>query len=931
MTSIKLYLNSFFLFAFILFPFFLSGQLSIDDSLVVKKEKNEPIDIGYGSQPEWMLTGAVSHINGDDLSKSFSANLGYSMKASLSGLSVLGGGGEPGLQSVNFYIRGLNTFGNGKSILVLVDGIEFPVEHLDPNEIQSVVVLKDAAATAIYGSKGANGVLLITTKRGNPEALKISLNTQYGFSSPIHLPRFLNSYDYATLYNEALINDGNPAMYSSQELEAYKNGSNPYLYPDVDWYAQVLRNYVPMSKYNLNFSGGNRNVRYFVFLGLLDEEGLYKKTRDIGDYSTNSKYRKFNYRSNVDIAISNRLSAHLTFGGMVEDKSNPSNLNTTDIFRTMSLLPPNSFPVYNPDGSYGGSNLYSNPWGDLLERGMYTSNGRVFQSSFMLTEQLDMITKGLSISGQLSFNSTFNDLSSKWRNYQSYIYSVDNEGNDIYTKIGENTSLAASEGQSNQWRSTILRAFMNYNRSFGTSEVEGVMMFNSSNYTLGVGGLPFYDKGLFGRISYALDKKYIAEFSFGYNASDNFPKGHQWGFFPAVSAGWVASNEEFLKHVDILDYLKIRVSYGLTGNDNIGGSRWMFRDIWGGAGSYFFGLGNTNTTSTGITSYANPTVTWEKQNQLNIGLETSLLKHIDFQADVFYQKRRDILAKPYNVLPGFLGITYPDLNVGSSENKGFESILSYNSGQSGPFQYHVRFMLWYSRNKIIDNAEGIQLDEYLYRSGRPINQPFVLEAIGFFRDQADIDNSPVQVFAEVRPGDIKYKDQNGDGVVDNFDFYPLGYSNLPDLTTGLNAGINYRNFDLDLLFQGAANRTIYLSGAYFEAFQNNGKVSEVALGRWTEATKNEATYPRLSSENNINNYQPSSFWQRNGNYLDLRYVELGYTFPSLLVNKAGIENLRVFLNGTNLFSVDKLTAAERNSAVYYPSLRTYSIGLNLQF
>lgn len=904
---------------------------SDSDSLIVIKEKQERIDIGLGTQPEWMITSAVSHVEGSVLEKFFSSNLGNTLKANLSGLTVSGGGGEPGLQSSSFWIRGLNTFGNGRNVLVIVDGLEFPAEQLDPKEIKSVAVLKDAAATAIYGSKGANGVLLVTTKRGIPGALTINLNMQHGYSAPLNMPRFLNSHDYARLYNEALVNDGKPEMYSHQQLEAYQKGSNPYLFPDVDWYDKLLRKMVPVSKIDLNFTGGNQIARYFVFLGLMSEDGLYKKTENLSTFSINSKYQRFNYRSNIDISLTNRLSAHLTLGGIVEDKSNPANSRTSEIFNTMSLLPPNAFPVYNPNGTYGGSNLYSNPWGDILEKGMYTTNGRVFQGSFMLTEQLDMITKGLSLSGQVAFNSTFNDLSNKWRNYQSYAYSENEEGNPVYTQIGENTSLAASEGQSNQWRSTALRVYLNYSRSFSKIDLDGILLFNSSNYTLGVGGLPYYDKGIFGRFTYAWEKKYIGELSFGYNATDNFPKDGRWGLFPAVSLGWVVSNEDFLKGSGIIDFFKIKGSYGLTGNDNIGGERFMFRDIWGGVGRYYFGAANTNVGSLGITTYANPDVTWEKQKQLNVGIETTLWENVGFYFDAFYQKRHDILTKPYNVLPGFLGMTYPELNVGRTENKGFESTIRYCSNNEGHFNYYVQLMVWYAKNKIIDNAEGLQQNEYLYRSGNPVNQPFVLEAIGFFSDQADIDNSPKQVFSEVRPGDIKYKDQNNDNVIDNLDFYPMGFTSLPELTSGISAGINYGNIDFNFVLQGATNNTIYLSGPYFEAFQNNGKISEVALGRWTEETKDIATYPRLASENNINNYQPSSFWQRDGSFLNLRNIEFGYTLPKSITGSTGLKKMRFFLNGSNLYTLDRLTSAERGSSVSYPFMRTFSVGLNLQF
>lgn len=909
------------------------AQEEVSDTLILIDKKQQKVNIGFDIQPEWMITGAVSSINDNILKKSFTSDLRNSLTGTLSGLTIINGGGEPGLESPTIRIRGLNTFGSGKDILVLVDGFEFPLTDLDPDEIESATLLKDAAATAIYGSKGANGVLLVTTKRGEVGPLRVSFNIQHGYNQPDRVARFLGSYDFATLYNEALVNDGKAEMYSPSDIEAYRSVNDPFLYPDVNWYDEVLRKMAPMTKYGLSFKGGDKSVKYSVFLGLLNQDGLIKKGEDLSDFTINSNYRRFNFRSNVDINFSSRLTGHLTLGGTIEDGSNPTDYSTENIFNTMSLLPPNAFPVYNPNGTFGGSNLYSNPWGDILETGMYTTNGRIFQGIFKLTEQLDMITKGLSISGQVGFNTTFTSYSSKSRSYASFAYSVSDLGDTLYTKIGEDVSLTSSEGQSDQWRSAAFRVFLNYNRSFGNHDVSGILMFNTSDYNVGVGNLPFLDKGLFGRFTYAINKKYISEITFGYNGSDNFPRGSRWGLFPAISLGWIVSNEEFLKGNNSINFLKLRGSYGLVGNDKIGGTRWMYWDDWGGVGNYYFGVGNTSFSSFGEKKIAVSDITWEKQKQLNIGIEATLLNNFEFSLDVFKQTRNDILAKPNKIVPSLLGLALPDLNVGKIENKGFEMNLRYNSDEDKPLQFFAQANLWFARNKIIDNSEALQLPEleYLYRSGHSVGQPFVFEAIGFFRDDEDIATSPRQVFGEVRPGDLKYKDQNGDGIIDNTDVYPIGRPNLPEITLGLSSGFSFKGFDMNVIFQGITNYTIYLGGSYFEAFQNNGKVSRIALGRWTESTKDEATFPRLSSQNNMNNYQNSSFWQRDGSFIKLRSLELGYTFYGSIFEKFNIDNARIYLNGTNLFTLDKLTANERNSSVNYPSVKTYSLGLKFQF
>lgn len=891
----------------------------------------QTVNIGYAKMPSWMVSSSISTIEGADLQKNFVPDLGNTLYGRLAGLSVMQGGNEPGLQAPSLSIRGLNTFGNGKNVLVLVDGYELPFSQILPEEVESVTILKDASATAIYGSKGANGVMLITTKRGTEGPMKVNIGIQHGYNISTRLPEYLGSYDYASLYNEALVNDGKSALYSDADLQAYKNGTDQYFYPDVNWYNQVMRKYAPVSKFNLNFTGGTKIVNYFVMMNLLREEGLIKKTKDLSDYTINSRNNRFNFRSNVDIHLSKRFSAHMTLGGAISDKTNPADNSAEAILNDVGIVPPNAFPVYNPNGSFGGTTLYSNPLGDILQTGMYSSNGRTFQGAFTLTEQLDMIAKGLSVSASVAFNNTFTSVSNKSRTYSRFALSKGGEGETVYTKIGENTSLSGSEGETDQWRSTSFRGYMNYDRELGNNTLKGLLMFNSSNYTLGIGGLPYLDRGLFGRFTFTNSKKYIGEVSFGYNATDNFPQDSRWGFFPAVSAGWIVSGENFLSNNSLFNFLKLRGSYGLVGNDNIGGKRFMFYQDWVGVGNYFFGPSNTSAGSYGEAQIANPDVTWEKQKQLNIGLEATIAGNFDISFDFFKQNRFDILAEPRRQVPSYLGLTLPDLNIGKAENSGFEAMVRFNSNQSKEFKYYVQVDVFYAKNKIVDNAEAVQLFEYLYRSGRPIGQPFLLEATGFFKDQADIDNSPRQIFSEVKPGDIKYKDQNNDNIIDQTDFYPSGYTNMPEITGVLTTGFSYRNFDFDMLFQGVANRSVYLSGFYYEAFQNNGKISEFALGRWTPETASSATYPRLSAENNLNNFQPSTFWQQNGNFIKLRSLELGYTLPSKLQSKMKVDKARVFVNATNLFSLDHLEFSDPENISGYPAMRTVSVGLNFQF
>lgn len=850
--------------------------------------QNDINRVAYGIQPKWMTTGAVSSVKGNEL-KSFVPNIANMLNGQIPGLVVQQWGCEPGADSPAMNARGVNTYGSGTGLFIVIDGFqstEAYFQQLTPQEIESITLLKDASATAIYGSKGANGVLLITTKRGTSDKIKINFSIQSGFQQPLRLPEFLGAYDYATLYNEALVNDGKSPFYTPMDLEAYKTGNDPIFHPDVDWYGTILRKAAPITNYNFTASGSNEYFRYFVLLNVLDDRSLYRKAGNVSDFSKNGTYTRYNFRTNIDVKLSKRLQGAVTLGGTIEDKTNPgTSENTSGMFDLMSSIAPNAFPVYVSTGMYGGNSMYSNPLGDLMQTGYTSYNGRSLQAIFQLKGDLGFITPGLSVNGAVGFNTYFKSYSKKSRQYARYSVDRDNADEIIYTTYGQNTSLAGDESSSSQWRDYSLQASLNYNRTFnGLHNIDAIYLGSYNDYVVTGTDLSYKNIAMGGRVTYSYDKRYIGEFSFGYNGTENFPKGHRFGFFPAGSLGWILSNEAFLKGNPILNYLKLRASYGIVGNDNIGGIRYMFDQYYDG---YGYHLGNSNNVQDGLVQgkLANPDVTWEKEKKFNVGFEATLVNKIDVSFDYFIQKRSNILSQPYRTVPDYLGISRPDINIGKVGNKGLETSIRYNGIGKKDLTYFVETSLWYAKNKVVYNAEAIQENEYLYGTGRIVGQPFVLEAIGFFKDEDDILKSPTQTFTDVRPGDIKYKDQNKDGKIDSNDYYPIGYTSMPQITLGLHGGITFKGFDMDIFFQGAANRTVYCGGKYYHAFQNDAKVSSIALGRWTPETAETATYPRLSSENNLNNYQASSFWQKNGNFLKLRSLEIGYTLPFQLSRK----------------------------------------------
>ena len=896
--------------------------------------QNDINRVAYGIQPKWMTTGAVSSVKGNEL-KSFVPNIANMLNGQIPGLVVQQWGCEPGADSPAMNARGVNTYGSGTGLFIVIDGFqstEAYFQQLTPQEIESITLLKDASATAIYGSKGANGVLLITTKRGTSDKIKINFSIQSGFQQPLRLPEFLGAYDYATLYNEALVNDGKSPFYTPMDLEAYKTGNDPIFHPDVDWYGTILRKAAPITNYNFTASGSNEYFRYFVLFNVLDDRSLYRKAGNVSDFSKNGTYTRYNFRTNIDVKLSKRLQGAVTLGGTIEDKTNPgTSENTSGMFDLMSSIAPNAFPVYVSTGMYGGNSMYSNPLGDLMQTGYTSYNGRSLQAIFQLKGDLGFITPGLSVNGAVGFNTYFKSYSKKSRQYARYSVDRDNADEIIYTTYGQNTSLAGDESSSSQWRDYSLQASLNYNRTFnGLHNIDAIYLGSYNDYVVTGTDLSYKNIAMGGRVTYSYDKRYIGEFSFGYNGTENFPKGHRFGFFPAGSLGWILSNEAFLKGNPILNYLKLRASYGIVGNDNIGGIRYMFDQYYDG---YGYHLGNSNNVQDGLVQgkLANPDVTWEKEKKFNVGFEATLVNKIDVSFDYFIQKRSNILSQPYRTVPDYLGISRPDINIGKVGNKGLETSIRYNGIGKKDLTYFVETSLWYAKNKVVYNAEAIQENEYLYGTGRIVGQPFVLEAIGFFKDEDDILKSPTQTFTDVRPGDIKYKDQNKDGKIDSNDYYPIGYTSMPQITLGLHGGITFKGFDMDIFFQGAANRTVYCGGKYYHAFQNDAKVSSIALGRWTPETAETATYPRLSSENNLNNYQASSFWQKNGNFLKLRSLEIGYTLPFQLSRKINLEKVRIFANGTNLFSLDHMDGfTDPETMSGYPALRTISFGLSIQ-
>ncbi|WP_020601675.1 SusC/RagA family TonB-linked outer membrane protein [Spirosoma spitsbergense] len=939
-----------------------TGPVGVDT--VMLNPRSATIDIGFGIKPIRQITSSIATVFGRDLQQNFNLNLGNTLYGRLAGLSVTQGGSEPGASTPNLSIRGLNTFGGASNApLYIIDGYisngtgtSNAFMQLVPEEIETISVLKDASATAIYGARAANGVVLVTTKRGQEGPLRISFTTRQGFTQARQLPGFLDAGQYATLYNEALTNDGLPTRYTDQDITAYQNGSDPVFHPNVNWYKEVLRSTAPVSSYNLSFNGGDKFVRYYVVLNALNSQGLYKKFGDQNSESSNSKYSKYNFRTNLDVSLSDRLTAEFKIAGSIEQAKNPADYNTASTFSLVQSLPPNAFPVYNPNGTFGGSSQFANPVGNLLSTGFYQDNSRTILSSLKLTEQLDMIVKGLSASAAISINNFFESGSRKTQQYPRYAISRSATGDTLYgPAIGQKTSISGAEETLDQYRNLIVQGFLNYKRTFGKSDVSGMLMFNSDNVTVfgpasdpanptANSTDPYKHNNGAGRFSYAYNNTYLAEFSAAYMGTDIFASGNRYGFFPAASVGWVASNESFLKQSKAVTFLKLRGSYGLVGNDIIASqglsTRYLYTATYSGGG-YFFGTGNTATGGYAENIVANPNATWEKEKSMNVGVDVTLFKKLDVSFDYFNRDRYDILVASNSTTPLFLGVTTPNLNQGKANNRGFDLAVNYRTTATKGVQFFVGANLSYAKSKVVFNAEALQLNPGLYATGQAIGQPIGLKAIGFYtadditKRQADPTSVPGVLTEVIQAGDIKYQDIGGpegkpDGIIDSYDRAPIGNPGLPQWIAGLHTGLRYKGFDLDMVFQGVTGTSTYLGGSTFQAFQNNGQIGDIALNRWTAQTAATADYPRLSSKNNLNNYQFSSFWQRDGSFIKLRSTEIGYTLPTSLSNRIKINGIRFFVNGTNLFSIDKVKYGDPESLTGYPVTRTLTVGATIQ-
>ncbi len=920
----------------------------------------EVVVVAFGTQKKESVTGAISSIQTKEIKQSPAANLAVTLAGRLPGLTSIQRSGEPGRDLTQLFIRGQGTV-NAQSPIVLVDNIERDLTYIDPNEVESVTILKDASSTALFGVRGANGVILVTTKRGTSEIPSINFSAETGLQDFTRILQPVNSYDFATLRNLAQTNDGNQPAYNQFALDKFKSGEDPIRFPNTDWRKLLMKDYSTQTRYNLNVSGANKAMKYFINAGYLNQGGQFNTEKGLS-YDPSFSLNRYNFRSNIDVQLNKNLKAFLNVAGYLEKQNMPGgvlksfekrntqleNESVADfIFQFMNDMNATDPGPLTPDGEVITNQIVPHPAYGQINRSGYTQQTRNnILASYGMQQDLKFITPGLSAKVMMSFDAkSINNLFAT-RSYKKFQQVIDPETNEASFRrfnADENTPLELS-GSAFFTTLSNLQADISYNRTFGKHAVTGLVLYQQQKNIIDA-QLPFNLIGVANRVTYAYDSKYIFEFNAGFNGSEQFMKGRRFGFFPAASAAWVISNEDFLKNNSTINLLKIRGSFGQVGNDRINKQRFLYLDDIqvGSTGGYSPGLGFGQVINTNLLK--NENLQWEVATKANIGLELGLFDALNLTVDVFTENRKNILRERGTVpsLNGLPSSVIARENVGVVENRGFEAELNFKKAINSDFSILARTNVAFARNKQTFADEPFLPSSFAYRYRQTdyrIGQPFGYIVDRYFTSADDIANSPTQVVGghESRPGDFKYKDLSGDGVVDDRDRAPIGFANIPEVQFGGSFSITYKNFDISALLQGVTNISNIYSGA--GTFEGTNYYSQ-HLESWTQERFDQGlpiNFPRLTTEVSPN-HVPNSFFIVDASYIRLKNAEIGYTFPVKWANKVGSKNIRLYVNGLNLLTWDRLPTKNFDPEIImttrgqstYPIARLYNLGVNVIF
>lgn len=968
----------------------LSDKAELNIKLVPDNEVlEEVVMVAYGQQRKVSVTGSIATVAPTELRKTSTTRLDNALAGRVTGLtSMQSGGGQPGVDGATMYLRGAATV-NGKSPLILVDGVERDnIRTIDMNEVESLSVLKDASATALYGVQGANGVILIQTRKGQKGKPQLSMTYDHSWTSFTKKPSRLHSVEYLRLRNEALVNDGGKPQYSDAVIAMYENpltGLDPsaadyetqkkmrlHMYPDNDYYHMMLKDNTPQDRFNANISGGTDFVKYFLNFGYIHQGGnLNTEDPDKLGYDPQCYMDRFSLRSNLDFQLTRNLTASLNiasyaenvnmpqvgglYGGNPADDNNQTWMITDLIYQSQTILPispgPTTIKEFGIDDGYVLSYSYLDrtAYEIINRRGFHTNKRKNLNTQFSMTYDLgSLVTKGLSLTGMVSYDTYNRGILEGAVEEPIYTANLDYEHDTMTYSILQNKTQAMTMSA---WRASnykiYAQASIDYARTFGKHAVTAMALANRKYWETTSADIPYNIIGTSARFTYSYDDRYLAEVNLGYNGSEQFAPGKRFGFFPAGSIGWIASNEGFLKDNTVLTWLKFRASYGLVGNDSIGSKRFLFQDNnTVGGGTNTGGLGG-HTISEGL--LGNKDITWELAKKFNVGVEVGLFKDFRVTFDYFTENRDQILISRQTI-PAFQGIiadNIPKVNMGVVENRGFEFEASYSHTFSKDLSFNLKANFGFNDNKVIESDEPQRTEDYAYRytvEGFRLGQlwGYAIDwnspGKGFFTSQEEIDNYYSYGFANPRVGDFVYKDTNKDGTIDTKDIVPIGYSGtIPGINYGVNFGLNFKNLDFNILFSGLGRYSKYYSGQGAIEYTKAGTFFDWTRTAWTlERWQNgeKITYPALSTAQSAS-HQANDFFIQNRSFLRLKNVEIGYTLPFKFLTKAGVKSLRIYASGQNLFVWDGLRIThidpEQNSTYGYPITKQVSVGVNVNF
>ncbi|RNC67126.1 SusC/RagA family TonB-linked outer membrane protein [Proteiniphilum sp. X52] len=922
---------------------------------VVMREKTDELQevtiVAYGKQRKESVIGAISGLSVDDI-KMPAGKLSTALAGQIAGIVSVQSTGEPGSSS-NFWIRGISTFGDYNKPLILVDGIERDLDLVDSDDIESFSILKDATATAVYGVRGANGIVLITTKKGK-ESTKpaIQAKLEYGYSNPVKLPKLANAAQWIDFYNDVNYDISGFYPISAEEKEKYLDGSDPDLYPNVDWMKEVFKEATPNSRASVSVTGGSNIFKYYVSGNFYREEGMYAPIKnDIYDNSV--AFNRFSFRSNIDVSITKSTLLTLNLANQY-DTRNRLGANHTDLWTGVLQTPAISYPTIYSDGSYARMKPSNsrNPYYDLNFTGYSRDTWFNSQSLISLTQDFsDIITPGLTANVKFSWDAQSANVIDQRKTPSTYFaLGRDEEGYLIFEETRTGSDYLQLNRTNSGWKATDFEASVIYDRVFNHHRVGSMFLFSMRQHTNDfpadfIAAIPNRNTGIAGRATYSFKDRYFIEGNFGYNGSENFAPKHRFGFFPSVAVGYLVSNEDYFQSlVSTIHLLKLKTSYGIIGNDQIGGDRrFAFNtEMNGDAEGWIFGSSG-QASYTGITTGhpGNPNVAWEEAKKFNCGLEIGLFNSLRLDLDYFFERRDGIYIQQESV-PSIVGNNVKQyVNLGKMQNQGFDSSLEFYKS-FGDLFVSTRGNFTFNRNKKLYDDKPTPTWAYQEEVNTPHLQQRGLIALGLFESEEEIATSPSQsAFGKARVGDIKYKDINGDGVIDQFDFIPIGYSSIPEISYGFGPSISYKGFDVSAFFQGVANVTKFIEGNSIFGSSGNllisGQIfSEVADKRWTLRDPNpQAEFPRLSVDINHNNRQRSTYWQRDMSFLRLKNVELGYTLPKKVTERFDIKTIRFYVTGVNLltFSRFKMWDPESGGTTggSYPMMKSLNLGLNINF